>query len=134
MSLLDEARECVRVTSTMTDAELQMWIDAAIADMRRCGVKDELLEESTMNSLARSAVICFVKGQYGYDNSEAPRFLDSYRLMLAALLNSKSNEYLFPTEEEDSDSDTGTDADSATGTDDGTDSGVGLGLGLGSGH
>jgi len=94
MALFDEVKTCLRVTSDMTDAEIQMWIDAAIADMRRCGVIDELLEESTMSSLARSAVVCFVKGQYGYDNSEAPRFLESYRLMLAGLLNSVSNEYL----------------------------------------
>lgn len=94
MALLDDVKVCLRVSSDMTDAEIQMWIDAAIADMRRCGVKDDLLEESTMSSLARSAVVCFVKGQYGYDNSEAPRFLESYRLMLAGLLNSVSNEYL----------------------------------------
>ena len=76
-----------------------MWIDAAKADMRRCGVHDSLLVEETMSSLAKSAVVCFVcfvKGQYGYDNSEAPRFLESYRMMLAGLLNSKANEYLFP--------------------------------------
>lgn len=94
MALLDDVKVCLRVSSDMTDAEIQMWIDAAIADMRRCGVKDDLLEESTMSSLARSAVVCFVKGQYGYDNAEAPRFLESYRLMLAGLLNSVSNEYL----------------------------------------
>lgn len=94
MALFDEVKTCLRVTGDMTDAEIRMWIDAAIADMRRCGVIDELLEESTMGSLARSAVVCFVKGQYGYDNAEAPRFLESYRLMLAGLLNSVSNEYL----------------------------------------
>lgn len=94
MALFDEVKTCLRVTGDMTDSEIQMWIDAAIADMRRCGVNDDLLEESTMSSLARSAVVCFVKGQYGYDNSEAPRFLESYRLMLAGLLNSVSNEYL----------------------------------------
>lgn len=96
MALLDEVRTCLRVTSTLTDTEIQMWINAAIEDMRRCGVKDALLVESTMNSLAKSAVVCFVKAQYGYDNSEAQRFLESYGMMLAALLNSKSNEYLFP--------------------------------------
>jgi hypothetical protein len=89
----------------MTDAEIQMWIDAAKCDMRRCGVKQELLVEETMSSLAKSAVVCFVKGQYGYDNSEAPRFLDSYRIMVTGLLNSKANEYLFPEDPDGSPSD-----------------------------
>ena len=100
MALIDDVRTALRVTSDMTDVEIQMWIDAAKADMLRCGVKPELVNDKTMYPLVRSAITCFVKGQYGYDNSEAPRFLDSYRLMLAALLNSKSNVYLFPTEQE----------------------------------
>lgn len=98
MALLDDARMCVRVSSVATDAELQMWIDAAIEDMRRCGIKDALLDPSTMNSLAKSAVICFVKANYGYDNAEADRFMASYNVMLTGLYNSQSNEYLFPEE------------------------------------
>lgn len=96
MALLDDIRTAVRVTSTATDSELAMWRDAAIADMRRCGVKDELLDESleTFDPLVRSAVVCFVKGNYGYDNSEAPRFMAAYKSVLAALLNSTANEYL----------------------------------------
>lgn len=99
MALLDDVRGCLHITSTLMDAEIQMWIDAALADMRRCGVKAELLVPETMNSLAKSALTCFVKGHYGYDNSEAPRFLESYRAMLAGLLNSRSNEYLADDEE-----------------------------------
>lgn len=101
MALIDDVRSCLRVTSTMTDVEIQMWIDAAIEDMRRCGVADAELAQESMNSLAKSAVVCFVKGQYGYDNTEAERFLESYRLMLAALLNSKTNEYLYPATDDD---------------------------------
>ncbi len=122
MALIDDVRTCLRVTSELTDVEIQMWINAAIADMSRCGVKSDLLVEETMNSLVKSAVVCFVKGQYGYDNSEAPRFLDSYRLMLAALLNSSSNEYLYPEEEDDSSDDSTDDSsdESSESTDDST--------------
>lgn len=100
MALIDDVRTCLRVTSPLTDSEVQMWIDAAIADMLRCGVKEELVDEKNMAPLAKSAVTCFVKGQYGYDNDEASRFLDSYQVMLTGLLNSKANEYLFPEESE----------------------------------
>lgn len=121
MALIDDVRTALRVTSDMTDVEIQMWIDAAKVDMLRCGVKPELVNDKTMYPLVRSAITCFVKGQYGYDNSEAPRFLDSYRLMLAALLNSKSNEYLFPTEQEEQQD---TDTDPADDPDVGNDGGV----------
>lgn len=102
MSLLDDARVAVRVTSIATDSELQMWVDAAIADMRRCGVRDELLDEEaeTFDPMVRSAVICYVKANYGYDNAEAPRFTATYKAILAALLNSKANEYIYPEEGE----------------------------------
>lgn len=126
MALIDDVRTALRVTTDMTDVEIQMWIDAAKADMLRCGVKPVLVDGKTMYPLVRSAIICFVKGQYGYDNSEAPRFLDSYRLMLAALLNSKSNEYLFPTEDEEQEED---DTDPADDPDEGSDGGVSLGSG-----
>lgn len=126
MALIDDVRTALRVTTDMTDVEIQMWIDAAKADMLRCGVKPELVDDRGMYPLVRSAIICFVKGQYGYDNSEAPRFLDSYRLMLAALLNSKSNEYLFPTEDEEQEED---DTDPADDPDEGSDGGVSLGSG-----
>lgn len=96
MALLDDVRLSLRVVSEATDDEIQMWINAAIADMQRCGVKPELIDESDPSPLVKSAVTCFVKAQYGYDNSEAPRFMESYVMMLAGLLNSKSNEYLFP--------------------------------------
>lgn len=103
MALLDDVRSCLRVTSTLSDAEIQMWIDAAVADMRRCGVKPELLDKTRMSPLAKSAVTCFVKAQYGYDNDEAQRFLSSYSDMLASLLNSNSNEHLYPSDDEDGD-------------------------------
>ena len=61
MALIDDVRQCLRVTSEMTDAEIRMWIDAAVADMARCGVKEDLLVQESMNSLAKSAVVCFVK-------------------------------------------------------------------------
>jgi len=121
MALLDEVRQCLHVTSTMSDVEIQMWIDGAIEDMRRCGVKDALLAEETMAPQVKQAVVLFVKGQYGYDNDEATRFLDYYNLTLAGLLNSKSNEYLFADDgEDDPTEDVGSDGD-----------GTGLGSSLG---
>jgi hypothetical protein len=98
VALIDDARVAVRVTTSATDTELEAWVDAAIADMRRCGVKDALLDEQseTFDPLVRSAVILYVKANYGFDNSEAPRFMAAYRATVAGLLNSRANEYLDP--------------------------------------
>lgn len=92
MALLDDVRVALRVTSEMTDVEIRGYVDAAISDMRRVGVREDLLNEETMNSLARHAVVMFCKGSYGYDNSEAPRFLQSYHWAVTALMNSTANE------------------------------------------
>ena len=102
MSLLDDARVAVRVTTSTTDSEIETWVNAALADMRRCGVKDELLDEDaeTFDPMVRSAVICYVKANYGFDNSEAPRFMSAYHATVKGLLNSSANEYLDPEVEE----------------------------------
>lgn len=89
--LLDEVRTALRVTSEMTDSEIQAWIAAAIADMRRVGIREELLDEENLAALPKAAVILYVKSMYGYDNSEAQRFLAAYRATVASLMNSKAN-------------------------------------------
>ncbi len=91
MALLDEVRANLRVTSELTDDEIQMWVSAALADMKRVGIDETLLAEGSMDPLARGAVTLYVKGHYGYDNDEAPRFLSHYRQTVAALLNSPAN-------------------------------------------
>lgn len=94
MALLDEMRTDVRVTTEMTDDEIQSAIDAAIADMRRCGVSEGLLNEDSLNPLAKHAVKFYVKATYGYDNAEAPRFMENYHLTVTNLMNSSLSDYL----------------------------------------
>ena len=96
MALLDEMRMRVRVTTDLTDAEIEGEIYAAIADMRRCGVKDELLDAEDPHPLVKHAVALYCKAYYGYDNNEREQFVKAYERTLCDLLNSKSNEYLFP--------------------------------------
>lgn len=91
MALLDDMKVAVRVTSSATDSEIQMWIDAALADMRRVGVNPDLLNEESPSALVLAAVACYVKANYGYDVSERPRFQDSYRSLVISLMNSSAN-------------------------------------------
>lgn len=91
MALLDDMRLAVRVTSTAMDTEIQSWIDSAIADMKRVGVDETMLDPESPSAAVRSAITCWVKGNFGYDNDEAARFLDSYRSIVIGLLNSSAN-------------------------------------------
>lgn len=114
MSLLDDMRERVRVTSTATDAEIDDEIFAAIYDLRRCGVKEALLDNERPHPLVKHAIAMYVRAYYGMDNAtERPQFIAAYERTLCDLLNSKANEYLFP-EEPEGDS-TGSSDDDETG-------------------
>lgn len=116
MSLLDDMRMRVRVTSDATDEEIDGEIYAAIADMRRCGVKEPLLDMEKPHPLVKHAIAMYVRAYYGMDNAtERPQFIQAYERTLCDLLNSKANEYLFPEEAGDDSSDSsgedGTDTD-----------------------
>lgn len=92
MSLLDDARRATRTVSTEMDEELKDLIAAALTDMRRTGVRESLLDPSSIDPLPKMAVLLYVKANYGYDNSEADRFMASYRQTVADLLNGDQNE------------------------------------------
>ena len=96
--LLGDAKLCLRITSSVYDAEITMLIEAAEADMERVGIKPALIQADV--PLVKQAVMCWVKSHFGYDNSEASRFASSYRSIVASLLNSPAN---VATESEDED-------------------------------
>lgn len=94
MALLDDMKLAARIRTDAYDDELEMLIDAAKADMLRCGVRPELVNPASseeINPLVRMAIACYVKAGFGYDNSEAPRFMSSYRSTVCGLLNSDAN-------------------------------------------
>ena len=98
MALVDFVRGCLDITSNKRDDEISMWIDAAFADMERCGVNPSLLDRAKPGPIVKAAVVEYVKAHQGYDNTEADRFERNYTSRLAALLNSKANTYLFAEE------------------------------------
>ena len=91
MALLDLAREVQRVVSTATDAELTLLIDAAIAELRRVGIREELLNPDDMDPLAKMAVMMHVKASYGHDDGESDRWWSRFQYWVTALMNSTAN-------------------------------------------
>lgn len=89
IAMLDEVKIALRTTTDATDIEIQTYIDAAIEDMVRVGIDGDYIESGA--PLVKHAIILYVKAHYGYDNSEAPRFAESYRQVVCDLLNSSHN-------------------------------------------
>ena len=92
MALIDDVRVSLRVVSDMTDVEVQGLIDAAVQDMRRVGVRAELLTTESLNPLAKCAVVMFAKANYGFDNNDSDRYWQRYHWAVNALMNSSANE------------------------------------------
>ena len=112
MALLDDIRMLVRVSpvpmpdesgvepdsegwvptySSDFDAEIQLLIDAALADLTRVGIVPSLLDVENPAPLVKQAVGLYAKAHFGYDNSERPDFIQSYNQTVIDLLNSSAN-------------------------------------------
>ena len=61
--LLSLTKQCLSIieTSTVKDDEIEMWIKAGIADLIRQGI-----EANTSNELVKSAIVMFVKSNFGF--------------------------------------------------------------------
>ena len=86
MALLEDMKRILRVSASELDPEVQLLIDAARDDMARAGVPADVIDQE--GPLVVHAVALFCKARFGYDNSEAPRFDESYRSLVCDLVNS----------------------------------------------
>lgn len=96
MTLLEDIKASLRVTTDALDAEVQMLIDSALYDMWRVGVNPALLEiddadENLSNAFVKQAVTAYCKSNFGYDVAEADRFDEAYRRIVCDLMNSAQN-------------------------------------------
>jgi len=88
---MDDVKVALRVTSSAYDSEVEMLIEAALRDMDRVGIpRDMLLSSGPTDPLVRAAVTLYCKANFGFDNDDAPRFLESYRQTVDDMLNSPS--------------------------------------------
>ena len=90
-TLLKLVKQCLSIveTATLKDEEIKMWINAGIADLKRQGIK---ASEDISDSLIKSAIIMFVKANFGnVDIKEKDLAQKTYSLLCANL--SLSSEY-----------------------------------------
>lgn len=70
-------------TATLKDKEIEMWIQAGIADLTRQGI---VASETTEDSLVQSAIVMFVKANFGnVDIKEKELAQRTYSLLCANL-------------------------------------------------
>ena len=90
-TLLKLVKQCLSIveTATLKDEEIKMWIQAGMADLKRQGIK---ASEDISDSLIKSAIIMFVKANFGnVDIKEKDLAQKTYSLLCANL--SLSSEY-----------------------------------------
>lgn len=81
--LLKTAKQCLSIveTATLKDAEIELLINAGIADLERQGINSD-----TSNDLIKSAIIMFVKANFGnVDIKEKELAQRTYSLLCANL-------------------------------------------------
>lgn len=81
--LLKTAKQCLSIveTATLKDAEIEMLINAGTADLERQGISSD-----TSNDLIKSAIIMFVKANFGnVDIKEKELAQRTYSLLCANL-------------------------------------------------
>lgn len=77
-------------TATLKNDEIKMWIQAGIRDLKRQGIK---ASEETEDSLIKSAIVMFVKANFGnVDIKEKKLAQKTYSLLCANL--GASEDYL----------------------------------------
>ena len=84
-TLLKLVKQCLSIveTATLKDEEIKMLIQAGIADLVRQGIN---ASEDTENSLVKSAIVMFVKANFGnVDIKEKELAQRTYSLLCANL-------------------------------------------------
>ena len=105
MALLDDAKVVLRVSHDAHDSEIRDLIADAIFDMANKGVSvawlgtdpfaDDFayasIDQSALPVKAKRTAFTYVKANYGRDNPDADRLMESYDSQVCSLLNSRFN-------------------------------------------
>ena len=75
MALIDDVKKVLRISSDAFDTEVTDLIEAAKIDLRISGV-DVIVET---DALIKRAISIYCKANFGYDNADADRLIESYQ-------------------------------------------------------
>jgi uncharacterized phage protein (predicted DNA packaging) len=80
MTMLNDIKTSLRVTTSVFDVEIQDLIDAARVDLIQSGIFSEKANDDT-DPLIKRAITIYCKANFGYDNPDADRFTHSYNML-----------------------------------------------------
>lgn len=79
------ARRYLRISHTHHDAEITDLIEAARADLLLGGITAEKVENEN-DALIKRAIMCYVKAEFGLDNTDAEKYRESYEMLKRHLM------------------------------------------------
>ena len=68
----ENVKRALRITSAAFDAEIDIWIASARADLMRVGVSHDVANKDN-DPLVTTAIIWYCKAHFGFDNPDAER-------------------------------------------------------------
>lgn len=86
-----DVRQYLRISHTHFDAEITDLIGAARADLLLGGIKAAKVEDES-DALIKRAIVCYIKAEFGLDNTDAEKYRESYDMLKRHLM--LSSEYI----------------------------------------
>jgi uncharacterized phage protein (predicted DNA packaging) len=77
--LLEKIKTSLRIDDDILNDDIQDTIDAAIADLKLCGVLESKIVET--DPLIIRAIKCFCRSEFSTDEKEATRYRQSYEML-----------------------------------------------------
>lgn len=84
-----DVRTMLRVSTEVFDAEIEMHMESAKAEMLRVGIREDYVNGGL--SLVNAAIVCYCKSKFGFDNPDAARYEELFRQHVIDLANSVAN-------------------------------------------
>lgn len=78
-ALRDAVKLALRITSTAYDDEVDEVIAAARADLILSGVSATAVNAADPDPLVKRAITVYAKAQFGLDNQDSEKYMESYR-------------------------------------------------------
>lgn len=90
--MLEKIKLSLRINNNAYDEEVTSLIEACKLDLKISGIASSFIIDD--DPLIKQAIICYCKGNFGYDNPDSEKFKQSYYLLKQhlAIAYSKENE------------------------------------------
>ena len=87
MSLFEDTKIALGVTSNTRDAEIQMLIESAKEHLKARDLLTGDEGDDEIDGLRRNAIVAYVKANFGFDNADMNKFNSLFKRIVCDLLN-----------------------------------------------